>query len=135
MAAEIHFSPSEAKILQHRLDQPDCMAEMFGPDNENQWPELTTQDEVEDFITQMLGNIVTYKPNGGMIFTIEPSNPDHVEIVTEVVEGNTMGTYVGDLLGFYSDEPDYKKGAALKKHLTSIERKLESVGIMAEFAL
>lgn len=132
---EIGFTPAEARILQHRIDQPDCMAEVFGPDNDNVWPELSSQSDVEDFVSKVLGEMIADRPGGGMTFTLDPANPDHQMIATEVVEGNTMGAYCGDLLGFASDEPDYKKGRQLKRHLVSIERKFEAAGIAASFAL
>lgn len=48
----IRFTPGEAEVLNHRLETPDCIAEVWGPDNDHVWPELAAESNHPDLLAR-----------------------------------------------------------------------------------
>ena len=131
---QVHFTPKEASVLNHRLEVPDCIAEVWGPDNDDVWPGLD-YDAVAERTEAVIARTFFDCPNGGMDLIFDLGDEDQVRLIEETLDGNTMGSIVRDMLQFCSDEPKYKEGTGWKRAMRSIEAKLETAGITASFNL
>lgn len=127
----VNFTPKETEVLKHRAEIPDCMAEVFGPDNENHWG--LSLDATEERIIAILHDLFRFNADGSSVAHFRPHDPDHKLILTELVEGNTMGAIVQDMLDHHHTERTHKTGRAWAKHLRSIETKYESIGLTVQF--
>lgn len=130
----IHFSPKEATILNHRLEIPDCIAEVWGPDNDDVWPG-SSLEQVEQRTERLIADLFTDTINGGLDLTFNPVDEDHVRLVKELLDGSSFSGFVYDMLQFDSGEPEYKEGTGWKKAMMSIETKLAGAGVEAHFNL
>lgn len=128
----INLTPTEAEVLNHRLEVQDAMVDVFEPYNTDT-PWADSRDEVERMMREVIGAIFFQKPNGGLIATFDPSNRIHLELMTEVVEGNTMGSIAYDLCQFSVDEPNRREGERLMRAIRSVEAKYEAAGLMVAF--
>lgn len=130
----VHFTPKEAEAINHRLEAADCIAEVWGPDNDNVWPGLDYA-AVAQRTEELIASTFFDRPDKSMDLVFNPENEDQLRLIVEALEGNTMGGIVHDMLQFCSDEPVYKVGTGWKRAMRSIENKLEAAGITASFNL
>lgn len=129
---ELRLTPSEAEIIRHRLHIPDAMAEVFGPSGDDIWG-CETDDAAQERLESILSEIVTEFPGAGMILKFDLDNTDHVAVMNELVEGNTMGPIVTDMINQATDEKVHKDGVAMKKVLRQIETRWANAGLTAVF--
>lgn len=122
------LTPKEAEILNHRLETPDCIAEVFGPHNDNVWS-FVHQEDVNDRVEELIAEVFTDRPNGGMTILFNPDNADHRLILDEVIDGNVMKHIVQDMLEMAPDEPDRIEGNKWLRAMRSLDKKFESAGL------
>lgn len=124
----IHLTPKEAEIINHRLEVADCIAEVYGPDNDDQWS-LEDIEDVQAKVEDLIDSVFSFDEKGACTIHFNPDDEDHLLILTEVIEGNTMSSIVKDMLEFDSRERDYQIGRNWLKHMRSIDQKFEAAGL------
>lgn len=133
MKIEIRLTPKEAEAIQHRLDIPDAIAQVWGPEGDNIW-DLTYERCLQK--TEWLINQVVCKlAGGGMILTFRPDNADEVRLMEELVDGNTMGMIVCDLLEHEPGNPHHVAGINWRKCLRQIDTKWANAGLSSRFEI
>jgi hypothetical protein len=128
----IIFTHKQAEVLRHRMEVPDCIAEVWGPDNDNHFPGKTT-DQIQDIITDLMARIFQDQTDGGMVAVFKPDNSDEVRLMNELVDGNTMAGIVSDMLDHAADDPVYREGKGWRNAMAAIDRKYEIAGLYAQF--
>jgi hypothetical protein len=80
--AQITFSPKEAQVLRHRIEVPDCMAEVFSDMGDgNPWG-LTDLGEITDKVCAVIDEVFADAPRGGLTLTFNPESEDHRLVIT-----------------------------------------------------
>ncbi|WNL50802.1 hypothetical protein RPALISO_215 [Ruegeria phage RpAliso] len=131
---ELRLTPKEAEVIEHRLAVTDAMAQVFGPSGDDVWG-YATDEETEGHLQAVLGEIVTKLAGGGMILKFNADSSEHVLVMNELVDGNTMGGIVADMLAHAPEEKAHKKGVALRETLRLINRRWGGAGLTAQFEI
>lgn len=124
----IHLTPTEAEIINHRLEVADCIAEVYGPDNDNVW-HLDDIEDVQTKVEDLIDEVFSFDVNGSCAIRFDPKNVDHILILNEVIEGNTMSSIVQDMREFETGEPTKIEGDRLVRHMRNIDKKFEAAGL------
>lgn len=132
MITEIKLTPKEAEVIRHRLGVTDAMAEVFGPSGDNVW-QYDTDAEAAERLESILADIVVPLDRGAMALRFDGGNDDHIKVMDELVDGNTMDAIMFSMIGQATDEPLYREGQALKKHLRNLNQKWEQAGLSGTF--
>ncbi len=132
MLTTIIFTAKQAQVLKHRMEVPDCIAEVWGPDNDNLFPGNTVE-QIQDIITDLMARIFQDRPDGGMVAIFKADNRDEVCLMNELVDGNTMAGMVYDMLDHAVGDPVYNEGLGWRNAMRAIDRKYEIAGLDAQF--
>ena len=130
----IELTPKEAAVLNHRLEVPDCIAEVWGPDNDNVWgiPDI---EDVGEAVSALIEQTFVDKPNGGMLIIFDPEDVDQRRLLDEVIDGNAMRLIVSDLLEYAPGEDNRNAGEAWRRAMRSLDKKFEAAGLETTFGL
>lgn len=134
MLTEITLNKKEADVLNHRLEIPEAIAEVWGPCNDNVWG-IDDPHEVENRVEELIAGMIFAAPYKGMIIRFDPANEDHLRLLDEIIDGNTMQHIVTDLLDYDCQEPEYREGARWRTAMRSIDKKFEAAGLGFGFYL
>lgn len=132
MDTELRLTPAEAEIIRHRLHIPDAMAQVFGPSGDDIWG-CATDEDAEVRLGTILSEIVTEFPGEGMLLVFDDNDSDHIAVMDELVEGNTMGSIVSSMINQGTSERDRADGIAMRKTLRRIERRWRDAGLSGKF--
>ena len=132
MITTIVFTKKQAEVLKHRMEVPDCIAEVWGPDNDDHFPGCTVE-QIQDTITSMMASIFTEEADGDLMADYNPDNEHHVRLMNELVDGNTMGLIVSDMLDHAAGDAVHREGIGWANAMRSIDRRYESAGLDARF--
>jgi hypothetical protein len=124
----IHLTPEEAKIIDHWLEVPDCIAEVYGPENGDRWG-LEDIEDVQTKVEDLIARTFADKPKGGMVITFDPADEDQLMILEEVIDGNNIAGIVQDMCDYETGEPDKIEGERLRRHMRNINKKFEANGL------
>lgn len=130
----VHLTPSEAEVINHRAEIPDCMADAFHPEmgDGNPWG-LTDHDDIQEKICETMAEIMTDGTRGEMTITFNPCNQGHVAVLRDLVEGSTWSAVTADLLEFDHATAENAQGRRQRAKLRSIEAKFADAGLEVSF--
>lgn len=132
MKHEIYLTSKEAQVIRHRAEIVDAMAQVFGPEGENQWG-LEEISEVTKRVESILAEIVHERPSGEMILSIDVDDEDMVVVFADLIDGNTIGMIANDMLES-ADTAEQRRGIEWHKACNRIEMKVRSVtGMVVRF--
>jgi len=129
----IRLTPKEAYVLEHRMYCTDAITEFFDPalGDGNDWG-LNTYEEILEKVCKVIDETVrTEVASGGIVITFDDTREDHLVILAELLNGNTMGAAADDMVAYDVDEPIHHEGRGLRRVCNSVERKFEAAGIFA----
>lgn len=132
MIKTITLTEKEAEVVRHRATQPEAIAEVFSPElgAGNVWG-LTVFEDIKDMVENTLREMIADTPGKGMAIRFDDEVFGHVEVLAELLDGNTMGGAADDMAGYDHSEPEHKAGLALRRVCNSVERKFAAAGIVA----
>lgn len=130
---EIILTKKEAAVLDHRLEVQDAIAEVWGPDNDNHWG--LVEERVSEKIAWLVNQVFHEGPRGGMIIRFNPDDKDHLLLLDEVIDGNTMQNIVPDMIDHHPDDPEHAQGLGWRRAMRSIDAKFAAAGLSFGFGL
>tara|TARA_R110000764_G_scaffold145586_1_gene233388 strand:- start:79 stop:465 length:387 start_codon:yes stop_codon:yes gene_type:complete len=127
MNIKIKFTKGERKILEHRLEVQDAMADGAI----DQWPNLDHGERCA-YIEKLVDKIFMNGTRGGLVAEINPNNKDHIFILDDVVNSSPLeciarDTLDWDLLSDPFSLEECKWARSTLRHIESIKKKLKEI--------
>ena len=121
----IKLSPSQAKIIAHRLEVPGCIAES---ETDREGGDPWTSDEVEEMATRMCEEL---ERGGAIILATDATNPNE-ESLRCTIATNCMdcSTYYAYTESYGECDPYHQlELSRIERSLEALQRKFREVGL------
>lgn len=119
----VRLTPREAEIMQHRLTLDDCISEAI---TDCDPPSPHSQEQVAEAARRLERELATSRT-----LTIETALD--LEIVEDVVDGNTFGVGLDDGVG--NEELTPAEASAWRRTMRALNSKLAKIGVQSVFPM
>lgn len=108
------------------------MAEVFGPAGDDIWG-LDSSDDVEVRLHAILSKMITDMVHGRMVLAFDLENPDEMEVLVDLIDGNTLGMIARDMCDSSPHPHERREGTEWLNAMDRIDRKLSETGLAIRF--